>query len=130
MRQSCLRRVFRGSLHTAEDTLTHVVADFTAQFREEFHHDLDTLRVQEGNLYPLASDHVEDMVDLTRRLLERGFAYEKLRSVYFDISRFKDYGRLSRLDRCRASGAERVPADAQRIPPVLAAVLSVLLSRR
>src|SRR5210317_2044503 len=37
VRQSCLRRVFRGSLHTAEDTLTHVVADFTAQFREVLH---------------------------------------------------------------------------------------------
>lgn len=71
---------------------------FTSGFRHEFLQDAGALRLQEGNLYALASEHVEEMLTLTRRLLEKGFAYEKLRSVYFDIARFKDYGRLSRLD--------------------------------
>ncbi|MBW2742106.1 MAG: hypothetical protein JRE64_25440 [Deltaproteobacteria bacterium] len=48
--------------------------------------------------YPKASDHVEDMVKLARRLLEKGMAYEKLKSVYFDISRCSGYGKLSKLD--------------------------------
>jgi cysteinyl-tRNA synthetase len=38
------------------------------------------------------------MIRLTQRLLEKGYAYEKFRSVYFDISRFRGYGRLSRVD--------------------------------
>jgi cysteinyl-tRNA synthetase len=38
------------------------------------------------------------MIDITQKLLEKGFAYERLHSVYFDISRFKDYGKLSRID--------------------------------
>jgi cysteinyl-tRNA synthetase len=38
------------------------------------------------------------MLVLTQRLLEKGFAYEKFRSIYFDISRFKEYGRLSNID--------------------------------
>jgi|UniRef100_A0A7C5ALJ7 cysteinyl-tRNA synthetase len=71
---------------------------FTGHFREEFFRDLKALRVGTDAHFPLASEHVEDMTALTRRLLERGYAYEKLRSVYFDISRFKDYGRLSRVD--------------------------------
>jgi cysteinyl-tRNA synthetase len=72
--------------------------EFTGHFRQEFFQDLQALRIKEGVLYPLASDHIDDMVNLTRKLLERGYAYEKLRSVYFDISRFKDYGRLSGVD--------------------------------
>ncbi|MGD0216996.1 MAG: cysteine synthase [Desulfobaccales bacterium] len=71
---------------------------FTGRFQQEFFEDLRALRLREGALYPLASDHIEEMIGLTRKLLERGFAYEKLRSVYFDISRFKDYGRLSGVD--------------------------------
>ena len=72
--------------------------EFTQGFRQEFFRDLKALRIRTDVQYPLASEHIEEMMDLTRRLLEKGFAYEKLRSVYFDISRFKDYGRLSGVD--------------------------------
>ncbi|MGA7577968.1 MAG: cysteine synthase [Desulfobaccales bacterium] len=71
---------------------------FTGRYQREFFEDLRALRLREGALYPLASDHIEEMIGLTHKLLERGFAYEKLRSVYFDISRFKEYGRLSGVD--------------------------------
>ena len=71
---------------------------FTGKYKEEFLRDLDTLRVKRATHYPLASEHVEDMIEMTTRLLDKGYAYEKYRSVYFDISRFKDYGNLSRVD--------------------------------
>ena len=41
---------------------------------------------------------IDEMIDATEKLVEKGFAYERLRSVYFDISRCKDYGKLSRVD--------------------------------
>jgi cysteinyl-tRNA synthetase len=72
--------------------------DFTEKFYQEFMKDLDALRIQRAAHYPKASEHVGEMIDLTRRLLEKGYGYEKFRSVYFDISRFKEYGRLSRVD--------------------------------
>jgi len=87
------------------------LAEFTTRFREALQQDLRTLRITEGALFPLASEHIDDMVDLTRRLLERGFAYEKLRSVYFDISRFKDYGRLSGLDLGKIKVGKTVDLD-------------------
>jgi cysteinyl-tRNA synthetase len=87
------------------------LAEFTGQYRQEFFEDLKALRVQDEVLYPLASDHVDDMVALTRKLLERGFAYEKLRSVYFDISRFKDYGRLSGVDLSKIRVGKTVDLD-------------------
>ncbi|MBI4767188.1 MAG: cysteine--tRNA ligase [Deltaproteobacteria bacterium] len=72
--------------------------EFTDHYAEEFLKDIGTLRIKRAAHYPKASEHVEDMLALTRTLLNKGFAYEKLRSLYFDISRFKDYGRLSRVD--------------------------------
>jgi cysteinyl-tRNA synthetase len=72
--------------------------EFTEKYYQEFLKDLDTLNIKRASSYPKASEHVDDMIQLTQKLLEKGYAYEKLRSVYFDISRFKDYGRLSKID--------------------------------
>ncbi|MFH1349719.1 MAG: cysteine--tRNA ligase [Pseudomonadota bacterium] len=72
--------------------------DFTEKYYREFLKDLDTLNIKRASQYPRPSDHVDTMIQLTQKLLEKGFAYEKLRSIYFDISRFKDYGKLSRID--------------------------------
>ena len=72
--------------------------DFTARWEKVFFEVLDTLRVKRAHHYPKASEHVGDMVEETRSLLEKGLAYEKLRSVYFRISSFPDYGRLSGIE--------------------------------
>lgn len=72
--------------------------EYTNRYKEEFFQDLRVLRLTQAMAYPRATEHINDMIALTRRLMERGYAYEKLRSVYFDISRFKDYGKLSRID--------------------------------
>ncbi len=72
--------------------------EFTEHFYQEFLKDIEALNIKKADKYPRASHHVDDMIDITRILLEKGYAYEKFRSVYFDISRFRDYGRLSRID--------------------------------
>lgn len=71
---------------------------FTDKYLRAFMEDMEILGVKPATQYPRASEHVEDMVALTGRLVEKGFAYEKLRSVYFDISRFPDYGKLSGIN--------------------------------
>jgi cysteinyl-tRNA synthetase len=71
---------------------------FTGMHIDAFHKDLGTLGVQPANHYPRASEHADDMVALADRLVKKGYAYEKLRSIYFDISRFKTYGQLSGID--------------------------------
>jgi cysteinyl-tRNA synthetase len=71
---------------------------FTGMHIDSFHEDLRALGIQPADHYPLASQHADDMVALADRLVKKGFAYEKLRSIYFDISRFKEYGRLSGVD--------------------------------
>ena len=71
---------------------------FTDKYFRAFMEDMEILGVKPATQHPRTSEHVEDIVALTRRLVEKGFAYEKLRSVYFDISRFADYGKLSGIN--------------------------------
>ena len=71
---------------------------FTDKNLQAFMEDSEILGIKPATQYPRASEHVEDMVTLTERLVEKGFAYEKLRSVYYDISRYPDYGQFSGVD--------------------------------
>jgi cysteinyl-tRNA synthetase len=65
---------------------------------DAFFDDLGTLGILPADSYPRATEHVDEMIELIRRLIERGHAYEAGGSVYFDISSFPDYGKLSRVD--------------------------------
>ncbi|MBW1646975.1 MAG: cysteine--tRNA ligase [Deltaproteobacteria bacterium] len=71
---------------------------FTEGHIQGFLEDLDLLRVRPAAVLPRASAHIDQMVALAERLARKGYAYEKLRSLYFDISRFDGYGRLSGID--------------------------------
>ncbi len=70
----------------------------TGPITQSFFEDLRTLGIQPVDAYPRATDHIREMVDLVQRLVERGHAYVVDGSVYFDISSFPAYGRLSRID--------------------------------
>ncbi len=72
--------------------------EFTDRYYRAFMEDLETLNIRRATEYPRAGEHVDDMIRLAEQLVEKGFAYEKFRSIYFDISRFRDYGALSRID--------------------------------
>jgi cysteinyl-tRNA synthetase len=73
------------------------IETITAPVTEAFFADLERLGIRPADVYPRATAHVADMIELIRRLVERGHAYEAGGSVYFDISSFPDYGRLSRV---------------------------------
>jgi len=72
--------------------------ELTEELAREFFEDLRFLRIKPATHYPRVSEHLSEMVDLTRRLLQSGVAYEKYSSVYFDVSKLADYGKLSGVD--------------------------------
>jgi cysteinyl-tRNA synthetase len=72
--------------------------EFTEKHIDSFKKDMDILEIKPANKYPKASEHIGAMIDLVEKLVKKGCAYEKLRSLYFDISRFADYGKLSGID--------------------------------
>ncbi|OAQ19825.1 cysteine--tRNA ligase [Thermosulfurimonas dismutans] len=72
--------------------------ELTEELAQEFFEDLGVLRIKPATHYPRVSEHVEDMLALTRELLRKGLAYEKYSSIYFDVSKLPDYGRLSGVE--------------------------------
>jgi len=87
------------------------IREFTRGHTETFFGDLDKLDINHDDTYPAASENVDSMIQLAERLVERGYAYEKLRSVYFDISRLDDYGVLSNIDLANVRHSQTVDQD-------------------
>ncbi len=87
--------------------------EITRPLEEAFFRDLETLGIKRAHVYPRATEHIPEMVDLIRRLLAAGLAYERDGSVYYRIAGFKEYGRLSGKDPegLQAGASGRVEAD-------------------
>jgi len=85
--------------------------EFTEKYIEEFFKDIDTLNIQRASIYPKATEHIQDMIKLTKALVKKGYAYEKLHSVYYAISKFKAYGKLSKVDLSQMKAGARVDLD-------------------
>ena len=71
---------------------------FTQRYIDSFIEDIDSLGVKRAKMYPKASEYIPGMIEMSHDLMHKGFAYEKHGSIYFDISKFKKYGRLSGID--------------------------------
>jgi cysteinyl-tRNA synthetase len=65
------------------------------QYTESFLRDEEALHIRPAHVFPRATEHVQQMVALTQRLIERGLAYEVEGDVYFSVRRFPPYGKLS-----------------------------------
>jgi cysteinyl-tRNA synthetase len=88
------------------------IGEVTAPVTETFHKDRAFLRIRDAELYPKATAHIPEMIGLVERLLERKLAYlADDGSVYFAIGKFKDYGKLSRLDTREVKAGARVMQD-------------------
>ena len=89
------------------------LADYVAHFIEAFHEDRHYLRIKDASVYPRATEFIGPMVALVEGLLKKGIAYKgDDGSIYFSISRFPQYGRLSRIDtRELKTGASGVSSD-------------------
>ena len=57
--------------------------------------DMRGLNLRRAEVYPRVTEHIDEVIDLVERLVDRGYAYESNGSVYFDVSEFDGYGELS-----------------------------------
>ncbi len=85
--------------------------DYTTKYTEAFLQDSRTLHIELPELMPRATDHIKEMVELIKRLEARGYTYQRDGSIYFSISRFPGYGRLSKTDFSGIQAGARVDTD-------------------
>lgn len=75
--------------------------DIAKFYTDAFIRDFDLLNLERPKIFAKATDHIKEQIDLIKRLEKRGYAYLISDGVYFDTSRFKDYGKLSDLDQIK-----------------------------
>ena len=86
------------------------ISQITRPYEKIFFEDLEKLNIEKAERYPRATEHIKEIINLISVLMKRGFAYQvEDKSVYFKISKFKNYGKLSRLKKRRAVG--RIDSD-------------------
>jgi cysteinyl-tRNA synthetase len=89
--------------------------EYTEPFVQAFFAGLRMLRIEPASVYPRATEHIPEMVAMIKGLLNKGVAYRKDGSIYFNIAKFPRYGRLSGIDlddlRMTSRIGERLESD-------------------
>ena len=85
--------------------------EYTRVYEEAFLEDCAKLRLQRPERLVRATEHIPEMVEAVEKLADKGFTYQSDGSVYYRISQFKDYGKLSKLDVGGMRAGARVDVD-------------------
>ncbi len=86
--------------------------EFTAKYKQAFFDDIKTLKIEPAEIYPAATDHIPEMINLIQTLMDKGFAYQAQdKCIYFSIEKCKDYGKLARIDRENQRDGVRISTD-------------------
>ena len=75
------------------------LTDYTRKYKDAFFADLAKLNIEPAEIYPAATDHIPEMIELVSKLIEKGVAYQSDDgSVYFNVRKFPGYGKLAHID--------------------------------
>ena len=85
-------KIIRGMLASGKS-----LEEFTEFYTQEFLKDCDALNIERSEVMPFATKHLPQMIDIMNRLAERGHTYQSDGSLYYSISSFPGYGKLSGL---------------------------------
>ena len=90
----------------------------TERYIKGYFDSIDALNVQRANLYPKVTEHMEDIINMVQRLIDRGYAYEMEGDVYFRVEKDPDYGKLSGRKLEDMMAGARVEVDNRKENPM------------
>jgi cysteinyl-tRNA synthetase len=88
------------------------------KYIEEYYRDMESLGVARADVEPKATDHIQEIVDIVRGLIDKGYAYEVQGDVYFEVEKFGDYGKLSKRDLEDMMAGARVEVNENKRNPM------------
>lgn len=97
-----------------EQKSPYEIADYYAGV---FYTDIDKLNISRPEIIAKATDHINDMIEYVKALVDKGYGYETSDGIYFDISKFKEYGKLSRLNLDEQIAGARVEVNSEKRHP-------------
>ncbi len=95
------------------------VWDVAKYYTEKFFETTDALNIIRPEKVVKATDHIKQMIDLIKKLEEKGYTYETAEAVYFDVTKFPEYGKLSgqKLEDKKQAVREEVNIDPHKKHP-------------
>jgi len=85
--------------------------EFTQKYEKAFFEDEKSLNIKKADKYPRATEHIKDMVELIDKLLKKGYAYKTKDGIYFNVKKFKDYGKLAHIKLKNLKEGARIDND-------------------
>ena len=92
--------------------------ELAAKYTKNYFDDFDGLNIKRATLYPKATEHIEDMQNLISNLVDKKFAYVTKNGVYFSVSKFTNYGKLSKKHTDDLVSGARVNIDEEKYDPI------------
>ena len=92
--------------------------ELATKYTQNYFDDFDGLNIKRATLYPKATEHIEDMQNLISNLVDKKFAYVTKNGVYFSVSKFTNYGKLSKKHTDDLVSGARVNIDEEKNDPI------------
>ena len=92
--------------------------ELSSKFITRYFEDFDRLNIKRADNYPKATDHIKEMLELIKNLIEKNFAYVSKNGIYFSVSKFKEYGKLSKKKTEDLISGARIEIDETKKDPL------------
>jgi cysteinyl-tRNA synthetase len=94
------------------------VKKLTEKYIENYFVDFDSLNILRADVYPKATEHIQDIIQLIERLIRKGSAYTSVNGVYFSVRSFEGYGKLSQKSIQDLESGARIEIDPSKRDPL------------
>ena len=92
--------------------------EISSKYILKYFEDFDRLNVKRADMHPKATEHIQDMIALVSDLVEKKIAYVSKNGVYFSVSKFKEYGKLSKKKIDDLISGARIEVDETKNDPL------------
>ena len=90
----------------------------SSKYTEQYFMDFDRLNIKRATNHPKATEHIQDMIELIKSLISKNCAYVSKNGVYFVVSKFKEYGKLSKKKTDELIAGARIEVDETKNDPL------------
>ena len=92
--------------------------ELSSKFIKRYFEDFDQLNIKRADNYPKATEHIQEMTKLIKKLINKNYAYVSKNGVYFSVSKFKEYGKLSKKKIKDLIAGARIEVDETKNAPL------------
>ncbi|MDH5431957.1 MAG: cysteine--tRNA ligase [Nitrosopumilus sp.] len=92
--------------------------EISTKYIENYYNDFDGLNVKRATNYPKATEHISEIIKFIEKLIEKGVSYQTKNGVYFSVSKFPEYGKLSKKKIDELQSGARIEVDEEKKDPL------------